>query len=116
MFGLNKDFFVFGITASPLIVLSCYMNIYCCHPPDKIWHKVLLLVEVLGKGEVCKKWAQARLKTLSTKCVYKSYILVYMYQEDMALNIQQWWIFHKTKPNKSNHSAITITLTYVLAI
>ena len=34
---------------------------------------------------VCKiKWAQAHLKMLSTKCVYKSYIN--MYKEDLTLN------------------------------
>ena len=32
----------------------------------------------------------------------KSYIyLIYVYKEDLALNNQQFLIYHKTKPNKS---------------
>ena len=33
---------------------------------------------------VYKKWAQAHLKMLSTKSIYK--YLIYMYKEDLALN------------------------------
>ena len=31
----------------------------------------------------------------------KSYILICMYQEDLALNNLQWLICHKTQPNQS---------------
>ena len=44
---------------------------------------------------VGQKWAQVRLKTLSTTHIY----LIYMYQEGLALNNLEWLIYHKTKPN-----------------
>ena len=37
---------------------------------------------------------------LSTKCVYKSY-LICMYKQDLALNDIQWLICHKTQPNQT---------------
>ena len=41
-------------------------------------------------------------RTLSIKCVYKSYIYsIYMYKEDLAVNNLQWLICHKTKPNQA---------------
>ena len=47
-----------------------------------------------------QKRAQACLRMLSTKWVYKSYIyLTYMYKLDLALNNLQQLIYHKTKPN-----------------
>ena len=47
---------------------------------------------------VCKKRAQARLRMLFTKCVYKSYVyLIYMYKPYLALNNLQWLICHKIK-------------------
>ena len=48
-----------------------------------------------------QKRAQACLRMLSTKCVYKSYIcLMYMNKQDLALNNLQWLICHKT--NQTN--------------
>ena len=39
---------------------------------------------------------------LSTKFVYKSYVLnIYMYKEDLALNNLQRLICHKTQQNKT---------------
>ena len=57
---------------------------------------------------VCKKWAQAHLKMLSTKGLYKSYIFnIYMYIQDLALNNVQGLICHKTQPtNSQDHNYI----------
>ena len=54
-----------------------------------------------------KKWAQARLKLLSTKRVYKS-LLIYLYKKDLALDNKQWLNRHKTKPmfNQLNEKII----------
>ena len=49
---------------------------------------------------VQKKWVQSHLKLLSTKYVYKSY-LIYMYKLDLALNNLQRLICHKTQPNQT---------------
>ena len=45
---------------------------------------------------VCeKKWDQVYPKMSSRKCVYKLYIYwIYMYIQDLALNNQQWLIYH----------------------
>ena len=49
-----------------------------------------------------QKRALVCLRILSIKCVYKSYIyLIYMYEQDMALNNLQWLICHKTEPNQT---------------
>ena len=44
--------------------------------------------------------------------------LIYMYEEDMALNNLQWFICHKTKPNQTNkrnsgkhHNTVKIDIT-----
>ena len=67
----------------------------------KLW---LLYSNTWNHLTVCKKRAQARLRMLSTKRFYKSYIriyLIYMYKPDSVLTNLQWLIFHKTKPNQT---------------
>ena len=62
----------------------------------KLW---LLYRNTWNHLTVCKKRAQAHLQMISTKCVYGSYIyiyLIYMYKQDLALNNLQWLICHKT--------------------
>ena len=62
----------------------------------------------------CKK-AQARLKMLSTKCVYKSYIYIYIYiyiyKQDLALNDLEWLICQKTHPNQTEPILISKAYT-----
>ena len=60
----------------------------------KLW---LLYSNTWNQIIVCKIWASAYLKMLSTKRVYKSYIFnIYIYKEDLALNNLQWLTCHKT--------------------
>ena len=44
---------------------------------------------------------------LSTKLCYKLY-LIDMYKEDLALNNQQQFVCHKTKPNQKNSLKIIL--------
>ena len=62
-----------------------------------------------------KTWAQACLKVLSSKCVYKTYIY-YMYKKDLALNNLHWLICHKTKPNYVNMYKLFVFKNSYLAI
>ena len=66
----------------------------------KLW---LLHSNTWNHLTVCqkKKWAQARLKVLSRKCFYKSYI-IYMYKQDLALINLKVLICHKTQTNQTN--------------
>ena len=52
------------------------------------------LIEISETIELYKKWAQACLKMLSTKCVKKSYIFIYMYKKHLALNDLQCLMCH----------------------
>ena len=57
-----------------------------------------------------QKWAQANLKMLSTKCVYKSYIhLIYIYKKDLVLNNLQGLICYKTQPNPNNYNTLLVS-------
>ena len=38
-------------------------------------------------------------KNVINKMCLEIIYLIYMYKKDMALNNQQWLIYHKTKPN-----------------
>ena len=54
-----------------------------------------------------KKGAQAHLQMLSTKCVYKTYIL-YMCKQDLALNNLQLLLCHETQPNQTKSNIFNI--------
>ena len=49
------------------------------------------------------KRTQVRLRMLSKKCVYKSYIYmcVCVYKQHLSLNNLQWLIYHKTSPDQT---------------
>ena len=40
--------------------------------------------------------------------------LIYMYQEDLALNNPQWLICHKIKPNETNHSQFSLKISFLI--
>ena len=64
--------------------------------------KLWLVEQYLKLFNCVQKRAQACLKMLSTKCVYKSYIIsISMYKEVLALDNLQWLACHKTQPNQT---------------
>ena len=66
----------------------------------KLW---LLYSNTWNNLTVFKKRAQARLRMLSTKYIHQSHIyLINIYKGNLALNNQQWLLYHKTQPNQSN--------------
>ena len=70
---------------------------------------------------MCKKNpAQVLFRMLSTKCLFKSYIyiyMIYMYTVDLALNNLQWLICHKTQPNptKPNFESVNCCIKTILS-
>ena len=56
---------------------------------------------------VKKRLAQTRLKMLSTKYIYESY-LIYLYKKDLALDNLQLLICYKTKTNQTKPICLEI--------
>ena len=80
----------FGKAWTPLSLPDLWVkDIYCCLPPDKIWHKIFFIVEILGKWEVGHKPRLIPCWTVGhrfTGCNVSQVTLLDMYEPTYGLN------------------------------